>query len=105
MNEFLQKLYSHYNNYRINPILDKASWHISHTLKIADNIKLLHLNRYFPGQNPVQLLWREFRRKYFQNVIFQSMDKVEIKFQQALSNYDHQQKEEIKKLAKGFLFI
>lgn len=104
MNEFLQQLSNQYNNYRIILILDKAGWHISQTLKIADNIKLLHLNPYSPEQNPVELLWREIRRKYFHNVIFQSLDEVETKLQQALLNY-HQHKEAVQKLAKGFLSI
>ena len=104
MNEFLQQLSNHYNNYRIILILDKAGWHISHTLNIADNIKLLHLNPYSPEQNPVELLWREVRRKYFHNVIFQNLDEVESKLQQALLNY-HQNKEAVEKLAKGFLSI
>lgn len=104
MNEFLQQLSSHYNNYRIILILDKAGWHISQTLKIADNIKLLHLNPYSPEQNPVELLWREIRRKYFHNVIFQSLDEVETKLQQALLEY-YQHKEAVQKLAKGFLYI
>ena len=104
MNEFLQQLSNQYNNYRIILILDKAGWHISQTLKIADNIKLLHLNPYSPRQNPVELLWREIRRKYFHNVIFQSLDEVETKLQQALLNY-HQHKEAVQKLAKGFLTI
>ena len=104
MNEFLQQLSNQYNNYRIILILDKAGWHISQTLKIADNIKLLHLNPYSPEQNPVELLWREIRRKYFHNVIFQSLDKVETKLQQALLNY-HQHKEAVQKLVKGFLSI
>ncbi len=104
MNEFLQQLSNHYNNYRIILILDKAGWHISQALKISDNIKLLHLNPYSPEQNPVELLWREIRRKYFHNVIFQSLDEVETKLQQALLNY-HQQKGVVQKLAKGFLSI
>lgn len=104
MNEFLQQLSNHYNNYRIILILDKAGWHISHTLNIADNIKLLHLNPYSPEQNPVELLWREVRRKYFHNVIFQNLDEVESKLQQALLDY-HQNKEAVKKLGKGFLSI
>lgn len=66
MNEFLQQLSNHYSTYRIIVILDKAGWHISKTLEIAGNIELLHLNPYSPELNPVELLWREIRRKYFQ---------------------------------------
>jgi transposase len=103
MNEFLQQLSIQYSNYRIILILDKAGWHISRSLKITGNIKLLHLNPYSPEQNPVELLWREIRRKYFHNAIFASLDEVEIVLQQALLNY-HTHKQDIKKLSKGFLY-
>lgn len=102
MNEFLQQLSVQYKNYRIIIILDKAGWHISQSLEISDNIKLLHLNPYSPELNPVELLWREIRRKYFHNNIFASLDEVENTLQQALSNY-HQQKQDVQRLAKGFL--
>ena len=102
MNEFLQLLSSQYPNYRIILILDKAGWHISQSLKMADNIKMLHLNPYSPEQNPVELLWREIRRKYFHNKIFNSLDDVENTLLQALLNY-HTHKEDVKKLSKGFL--
>jgi len=102
MNEFLQQLSNHYNNYRIIIILDKAGWHISQSLEISDNIRLLHLNPYSPELNPVELLWREIRRKYFHNTIFENLDEVENTLQKALRNY-HQQKDDVKKLANGFL--
>jgi transposase len=102
MNEFLQQLSHHYHNYRIIIILDKAGWHISQSLRIADNIKLLHLNPYSPEQNPVELLWREIRRKYFHNTIFANLDEVEDTLMKALANY-YQHKQEVQKLSKGFL--
>ncbi len=102
MNVFLQQLSVQYSNYRIILILDKAGWHISQTLKIAENIKLLHLNPYSPEHNPVELLWREIRRKYFHNIIFNSLDEVETTLAEALLKY-HQQQEDIKKLSNGFL--
>ena len=104
MNEFLQQLSSQYKQYRIILILDKAGWHISQSLKLADNIKLLHLNPYSPEQNPVELLWREIRRKYFHNVIFENLDEVENKLQQALLYY-YQHKQDVIKLSNGFLSI
>jgi transposase len=104
MNQFLQELSNQYCNYRIILILDKAGWHISRTLKIADNIKLMHLNPYSPEQNPVELLWRETRRKYFDNIIFNSLDDVENTLAEALLNY-HLKKDEVMKLSKGFLHI
>jgi transposase len=104
MNQFLEQLSDQYCNYRIVLILDKAGWHISQTLKIADNIKLMHLNPYSPEQNPVELLWREIRRKYFHNIIFNSLDEVENILTKALRSY-HLQKEDVMKLSKGFLTI
>lgn len=104
MNEFLQQLSNQYKDYRIILILDKAGWHISQSLKLADNIKLLHLNPYSPEQNPVELLWREIRRKYFHNVIFENLDEVENKLQQALLFY-YQHKQDVIKLSAGFLSI
>ena len=104
MNEFLQQLSDQYKDYRIILILDKAGWHISQSLKLANNIKLLHLNPYSPEQNPVELLWREIRRKYFHNVIFGNLDEVENKLQQALLYY-YQHKQDVIKLSNGFLSI
>jgi hypothetical protein len=101
MNMFVAQLSIFYSNYRIILILDKAGWHISQSLKLADNIQLLHLNPYSPEQNPVELLWREIRRKYFHNNIFNSMDEVENTLQTALKSY-HVNKQETIKLSKGF---
>lgn len=102
MNEFLSQLSFHYKQYRIILILDKAGWHTSNSLTLADNIQLLHLNPYSPELNPVELLWREIRKKYFHNQIFQSLDDVETVLQKALLNY-YQNKTNTKNLAKGFL--
>ena len=102
MNEYLSQLATFYCNYRIILILDKAGWHISQSLKLADNIQLLHLNPYSPEQNPVELLWREIRRKHFHNNIFSSIDEVEDTLQIALKSY-HTNKQDTIRLSKGFL--
>ena len=92
MNQFLQHLSTQYFNYRIVLILDKAGWHISQTLEIAANIKLIHLNPYTPEQNPVELLWREIRIKYFNNIIFNSLDDVENTLNEALLKSTYKKK-------------
>ena len=83
-------------------ILDKAGWHISQSLKLNDNIRLMHLAPYSPELNPVELLWREVRRKYFHNKIFSSLDEVENTLQIALASY-HFNKQAVKSLSNGFL--
>ena len=102
MNEFLRQLSGQYNHYRIILILDRAGWHTSQTLLLADNIQLLYLNPYSPELNAVELLWREIRKKYFHNQIFNSLDEVENTLQKALLYY-HQNKEDTMQLSKGFL--
>ncbi len=102
MNEFLGQPSNQYKHYRIVLLLDKAGWHTSQRLQLADNTQLLHLNPYSPEQNPVELLWREIRRKYFHNIIFSSLDEVENMLQKALLSY-HQNKKDTISLSKGFL--
>lgn len=101
MNEFLQQLSSQLPQYRIILMADRAGWHISKSLQMADNIKTLLLNPYSPEQNPVELLWRETRRKYFHNKIFNSLDEVENTLMQALLNY-HTHSDDIKNSPKDF---
>jgi transposase len=102
MNEYLQLLATHYSHYRIIMILDKAGWHISSTLKLPKNIQLMHLAPYSPELNPVELLWREIRRKYFHNNIFETLDDVEDVLNKALVNY-HDDKVAVKRLSNGFI--
>lgn len=101
MNCFLQLLSECYGQYRIVLLLDKAGWHTSHHLQLPDNIHLLHLPAYSPELNPVELLWRETRAKYFNNRIFNSLDEVEDTLASALANY-HKNKDYILQLSHGF---
>lgn len=103
MNAFLQHLSVQYSHYRIILILDKAGWYISQSLQVAENIKLLHLHPYSPKQNPGELLWREIRKKYFHNRIFNSLGEVENNLLTDLANYHHH-KEAVMKLSKGFIY-
>jgi transposase len=101
MSVFLDELSRQYHEYRIIMILDKAGWHRSIDLQIPENIKLLHLCPYSPELNPVELLWRQVRAKYFNNLIFDSMDEVCNQLEIALKNM-HNDKEAILKLSNGY---
>jgi len=103
MNCFLQQLGTHYSKYRIVLILDKAGWHTSCGLELPNNLHLMHLPPYSPELNPVELLWREIRRKYFHNRIFNSLDDVEEELTKALAEH-HLNPEQIKQLAAGYSF-
>jgi hypothetical protein len=101
MNCFLKLLSECYSQYRIVLILDKAGWHTSHHLQLPGNIRILHLPAYSPELNPVELLWRETRAKYFNNRIFNSLDEVEDTLVLALAGY-HKDKDYILQLSNGF---
>lgn len=103
MNYFLSLLAKNYSNYRIVLILDKAGWHISQGIKLPSNLFLMHLPPYSPELNPVELLWREIRRKHFHNKIFNSLDEVENTLSEALA-ICHNNTSDIKKLAQGYAF-
>jgi len=51
------------------------------------NIRLMHLTSYSPELNPVELLWREIRAKYFHNQFFDSLDSIENTLAKALAYY------------------
>jgi transposase len=103
MNHFLALLARHYSNYRIVLLLDKAGWHISQGIKLPPNLLLMHLPPYSPELNPVELLWREIRRKHFHNKIFDGLDDVENTLTDALAQY-HSAPSDIKQLSEGYAF-
>jgi putative transposase len=48
MNSFLNQLANNYNNYKVLMILDKAGWHVSQTVALPENVKLMYLTPYSP---------------------------------------------------------
>ncbi|PVD53864.1 IS630 family transposase [Terrimonas sp.] len=104
MNCFLTQLSVQYAGYRIVLLLDKAGWHISKNLLLPGNILLLHLPPYSPELNPVELLWRETRRKFFHNKIFNSLDQVEDTLATALAYY-HQHTTAVKQLTNAYSYF
>jgi len=104
MNYFLKRLAGKYKQYNIVLILDKAGWHISNNISLPDNLVLLHLPPYSPELNPVELLWREVRRNFFHNKIFNSLDEVEDTLAEALREW-HKKPEKVKSLANGFSYF
>lgn len=101
MNCFLSHLARQYKQYRIVLLLDKAGWHVSSKIQLPENLLLVHLPAYSPELNPVELLWREIRRKYFHNKIFSSLDEVEDTLSVALSAY-YKNYKGVKQLSQGY---
>jgi len=99
MNIFLKTLSEQQQNERIILCMDKAGWHTTKQLEVPSNIILWFLPPYSPELNPVGLLWREIRAKYFNNKTFDSLDHVDDHLVFALKDIAFN-KEDIKNLTK-----
>lgn len=99
MNIFLRTLSKQQSQERIIVCMDKAGWHTTKQLKIPYNIILWFLPPYSPELNPVELIWRELRAKYFNNKTFSSLDELDDNLEVALIEF-MKDKEAIKKLTK-----
>jgi len=99
MNIFLKTLSEQQADERIVLCMDKAGWHTTKQLSIPKNIVVWHLPPYSPELNPVELIWREIRTKYFNNKTFASLDKVDDHLEFALNDFTADV-ENIKKLTK-----
>ena len=87
MSIFLEELSSRHKDEYILLVCDKAPCHKEGALTIPNNIKLLYLPPYCPQLNPSENMWDEIREKFFPNLVFDSMDAVENKLEEAMIYY------------------
>ena len=87
MNIFLKTLSEQQPNERIILCMDKAGWHTTKLLQVPKNIIIWFLPPYSPQLNPVELIWRELRTKYFNNKTFQTLDEVDSHLAHAIIDY------------------
>ena len=76
MESFLQEVSQDFADYFIIMQVDRASWHISDKLTIPENIRLIPQTSRSPELNPVEHLWEAIRENYFDNEVFDSLEKV-----------------------------
>lgn len=57
-------------------IMDQAGWHTSKTLRVPDNIAILHLPPKSPEINPVERLWHYMRSHYLSNRAYDDYDHI-----------------------------
>lgn len=103
MNIFLRELSATHANEFILLICDKASCHSQGVLNIPNNIKLAYLPPYCPDLNPSENMWKEIREKFFTNLVFDSLDAVMDKLEEAMIFY--QANENIVRSITGFNWI
>ena len=76
MNFFLEKLSEQYTDDYNLLICDGAAWHKSTELIIPENIELFFIPPYTPEMNPIEQIWKEIRKRGFQNEVFDSLEAV-----------------------------
>jgi transposase len=99
MDIFLKTLSEQQSNERIILCMDKAGWHTTKQLKVPQNIIIWFLPPYSPQLNPVELIWRELRTKYFNNKTFETLDDVDNYLAYSIIDYT-QNLETIKQLTQ-----
>ena len=77
MNAFLRELSEACKDDIILLVTDGARWHISKTLTVPSDIKLLRIPPYTPEMNPIEQVWKYIRTQGFKNLAFQTLAAVE----------------------------
>jgi hypothetical protein len=85
MSIFLAEVGKRHPDESIIMVIDGAGWHRSNDLDIPPNIQLILLPPRSPQCNPVENLWEEVREKWFPNLVFDSLDALEDRLEEALA--------------------
>lgn len=86
MSLFLKHVSGSYQNYFIIMLIDGAGWHISKSLEVPENIRLIKQPSHSPELNPTEHIWEEIREKHFYNKAMHSLDEVETHLCKGLVN-------------------
>ena len=107
MSDFSKALSERFPDKIILLVLDNASWHLTQEqnskkrrknkdakvtfktpemLVIPENIRIVHLPPRTPELNPIEIIWREIRKRGFKNIIFNKLKDVVDKFFDVVSN-------------------
>jgi transposase len=77
MSMFLRHVSELYPKHFILMLVDGAGWHVSKSLEVPENIRLIKQPPHSPELNPVEHIWEELREKHFHNKALNSLDQVE----------------------------
>jgi len=64
----------------------KVKFKTPEMLFIPDNIRIVHLPPRTPELNPIEIIWREIRKRGFKNIIFNKLKDVVDKFFEVVGN-------------------
>jgi hypothetical protein len=88
MNVFLCELAERYSNYFLLVVYDGAPCHSPGVLNLPDNMMVKKLPPQSPNLNPSENNWDDMREKFFQNLLFDSMESVEDQLVVACNFYE-----------------
>jgi hypothetical protein len=100
---FLGELSNRYPNEHIALIVDGAASHRTDSITIPENITLIALPPYSPQLNPIENLWKVMRERFFPNLDFGCMDRLEENLCDALNHLE--QTPELIRLVTGYQWI
>lgn len=103
MNLFLAEIGARHKDEFLFLIYDGASCHSLGALNMPENMMVKTLPPYSPELNPVENIWEEMREKFFQNMVFDSLDTVENRLIEAMVALESQPA--IVKSISGFNWI
>jgi transposase len=86
---FLKELSRRYPDEHIALILDGAASHRSESVDLPENITLIGLPPYSPQLNPIENLWKVMRERFFPNLDFDCMNRLEQNLCDALNHLEH----------------
>ena len=55
-------------------VMDRAPWHRS--LKVPDNITIVHLQSYSPELNPHENIWEYLKNNFLSNRVYKDLDQI-----------------------------
>ena len=90
MTIFLKGLSERFADELILLCMDRASYHTSNTVTVPKNIILFYIPPRAPKMNPVELMWREIRKRGFKNKVFKSIHDVISKFYDVITELTHE---------------
>ena len=100
---FLKELSNRYPDEHIALILDGAASHRSENVDVPENITLIGLPPYSPQLNPIENLWKVMRERFFPNLDFDCMNRLEQNLCDALNHLE--QTPEIVRSVTGYKWI
>jgi len=84
MEIFLGGLAKKFSDELILLVVDQASYHTAKILVIPKNIEFFYLPPRTPEMNPVEMVWRDIRKRGFKNKVFSSIAEVVAKFHEVI---------------------